>query len=220
MKKISLSAMAFALCMSLTSCGSGSSILGDLANTPITSTGTAGSETTTSNAAANLGGILGDIISSVTGGALTNQNSLQGTWVYAKPCVQFESGDLLSQAGGSVMAEKIENTLTTYYEKAGIKAGSTTFVFNKDNSLQYTLGSKTYNGTYSFDATKKTVTVTTATGQNLTAYVSIVNKQMGLTFDVSNLLKLIQNSKSSQLSNISTIAKNYKGMKLGFEFKK
>lgn len=213
MKKISLSVFALAMSAMLTGCGMA------FPTQPTEGTATTG---TAQGGLGNLGGILGDVISAVTGGALTNQNSLQGKWIYNKPCVQFESGDLLSQAGGSLMADKIENTLDGYYQKAGIKKGSTTFVFNKDNTLQYTLGSKTYNGKYTFDATKKTVTVTTATGQNLTAYVSIVDKQMGLTFDVTNLLTLIQNSgaASAQLGTISTIAKNYKGMKVGFEFNK
>lgn len=177
---------------------------------------------TTSSTGSSTGSILGDIISTVTGGITTNQNTIVGTWNYSRPSVQFESDNLLAQAGGSVIAEKVKNQLVTYYQKVGIKAGACQFVFNKDNSMKYTINGKTYTGTYSFNSSKKTMTLNTQYGQNITAYVSIASGAMGLTFDVSNLLNLVKNAggASSQLGTISTIASNYSGMKLGFEFSK
>ena len=227
MKKVTYS-IAVALCFGLfTSCGFGttgttttdnssSSVgAGDILGAILTNS--AGGST-----AANTGNVLSDIISVFAGDILTNKNTLVGTWNYQKPCVQFESESLLAKAGGTLVSNKVEATLEAYYQKVGIKPGSCKFVFGSDNTLKYTIGSKTMQGTYSFDSSKKTVTITTALGNKVTAYVSISGTAMGLTFDASKLLTLISSAStvSSSLSSISAIASNYSGMKLGFEFSK
>ena len=228
MKKVTYS-IAVALCSGLlTGCGLGttgtattnnsasSASAGDILGAILTNS--AGGSTT----AANTGNVLSDIISVFAGDILTNKNTLVGTWNYQKPCVQFESESLLAKAGGTLVSNKVESTLEAYYQKVGIKPGACKFVFGSDNTLKYTIGSKTMQGTYSFDSSKKTVTITTALGNKVTAYVSISGTAMGLTFDASKLLTLISSAStvSSSLSSISAVASNYSGMKLGFEFSK
>lgn len=160
--------------------------------------------------------ILSDIISTFGGGITTNQNTIVGTWTYTKPCVQFESESLLAKAGGSVAATKVEDKLTSIYQSAGIKKGSCTFVFNKDNTVKYSFGSKTYNGTYTFDASRKTISITGQSGVQATAYVSVAGNNMGLTFDASKLLTFIGSS-SLLNSGLAGLIGNYSGMKVGFE---
>ena len=229
MKKVTYSIAVALCCGLLTSCGFGttgtattdnssSSVgAGDILGAILTNS--AGGSTTT---ASNTGNVLSDIISVFAGDILTNKNTLVGTWNYQKPCVQFESENLLAKAGGTLVSNKVEATLEAYYQKVGIKPGSCKFVFGSDNSLKYTIGSKTMQGSYTFDSSKKTVTITTALGNKVTAYVSISGTAMGLTFDASKLLTLISSAStvSSSLSSISSIASNYSGMKLGFEFSK
>ena len=229
MKKATYSIAVALCCGLLTSCGFGTTGTATTDNAS-TSTGAGAGDilgailanSTGTTTTSNSGNVLGDIISVFAGDILTNKNTLVGTWNYQKPCVQFESESLLAKAGGTLMANKAEATLETYYQKIGIKPGACKFVFGKDNSLQYTIGSKTYNGSYSFDSNKKTVTITTALGNKVTAYVSISGTAMGLTFDASKLLTLLNSASavSSSLSSISAIAGNYSGMKLGFEFSK
>ncbi len=214
MKKVKISLISLLLCSMLTGCGT----MGTMGQS---GTATSTQPTTQAGAGTTKGSsVLGNIISSVLNGIGTNQNALVGTWTYSKPCVQFESDNLLTKAGGAVMAEKVEKQLVSYYQKVGIKPGSCQFVFNKDKTMQYTIGSKTYKGTYEFHADNKTITITTQSGTNVSAYVTIVQNGLGLTFDVTKLLTFIQNSGavSSQLGTISAIAQNYTGMKLGFEF--
>ena len=232
MKKVTYSIAVALCCGLLTSCGFGTTGTATTAtnNTQQTVgagdilgailTNSAGGSTTTT--AANAGNVLSDIISVFAGDILTNKNTLVGTWNYQKPCVQFESENLLAKAGGTLVSNKVEATLEAYYQKVGIKPGSCKFVFGSDNSLKYTIGSKTMQGSYTFDSNKKTVTITTALGTKVTAYVSISGTAMGLTFDASKLLTLISSAStvSSSLSSISSIASNYSGMKLGFEFSK
>ena len=172
------------------------------------------------NTISDAGSILGNIISTFGGNTATSQSSLIGTWTYQKPCVQFESESLLAKAGGSLIASKMESKLDSYYQKIGMKAGACKFVFAKDNTMQYTIGGNTYQGTYKFDSSKRQVVLTTSLGTSITAYVSINGNSMGLTFDSSKLLTLLKSasSLSSQLSTISSLSGSYTGMKSGFEF--
>ena len=232
MKKIILSiATVFATSM-LTSCG-GLGTLGTGTDTASTTTSAASgsnasllgsilSGATGTSATSTGTSLLGNIISTFASGITTNQSSLVGTWTYNKPCVQFESSNLLAQAGGSVMASSVESKLETYYQKVGIKQGACKFVFASDGTLTYTIGSTARTGSYTFDSTNKTVTIKTQAGQSIKAYVSISGSSMGLTFDASKLLTLISSasSVSSSLSSISSIASSFTGMKLGFEFSK
>ena len=58
-----------------------------------------------------------------------------------------------------------------------------------------------------------------------TAYLSIVNNQMAMTYDSSLLLNIIKvigsaSSAQSNLASISKLADSYDGMKTGFTFTK
>lgn len=185
--------------------------------------GAAGSATTpsqTPNASAGTIGALGNIISAVIGGAMTNQNAIVGTWTYTKPCVQFESENLLAKAGGAIAASRVENQLSTYYEKLGIKPGTCTFIFGQNGECKYQIGNAQRTGTYTFDSATKAITIKTQMGQSVKAYITVTGANMGLTFDASKLLTLVNaaSAASSSLSQISSISKQFSGMKLGFQF--
>lgn len=201
-------------CITLSSCGG-----------PLGTLGSAGNGTNLGSSmlsGVNSSDLIGNLISTFTSGITTNQAALIGSWTYAKPCVQFESQNLLTQAGGSVVATSIENKLATYYQKVGITAGKAKFVFAQDGTVQYTIAGRTMTGRYTFDASKKMVTITTQTGVNVNAYVSISTSQMALTFDASKLLTLVNSAAaaSSSLGSISALAGSLNGMKIGFTFSK
>lgn len=224
MKKSFISLTVALGCTVLTSCGGlgtlgangGNSLGTDLLTTLATSalTGGTGADAT--------GSLLGNIISTFASGVSTNQNTIVGTWTYTQPCVQFESESLLAKAGGTLVANKVETTLATYYQKVGIKPGSFQMAFGQDGTLQYAIGSKTGTGTYTYNATNKTITITTQLGAQMTAYVSVTGNAMGLTFDASKLLSLVSaaGTSVSSLSSISSIAGQYSGMKVGFQMQK
>lgn len=177
------------------------SVLGDVANS------------------SEAGSVLGNILSSVTGNSTTTQANLVGTWSYTEPAVQFTSENLLTQAGGSVAAAKVEKKLVTYYKMVGITAGRVTFTFDNANNVTYTLGSRTFSGTYVFDSSAKTVTITSATtGLNVKAYVTVSGNQMSLCFDSSKVLSLFTSVSSSFNRTMSGVASQFNGMKTGFKF--
>ncbi len=193
------------------SSGSGSEALGTVLNDVVSSS----TSSTSKNSAGN---IIGNIISSVTGSATTTQANLIGSWSYSQPAVQFESKNLLTQAGGSAAATKVENKLTSLYKMVGIRSGRVKFTFDNSGNVTYTLGSRSYSGTYTFDKSSKTVTVVTSTGQSIKAYVTISGDNMSLCFDSTKALNLFTSISKSYNSSISALAGSYDGMKTGFKF--
>lgn len=173
----------------------------------------------TTSSTGDLGGVLGNIISSVTGNATTTQANLVGTWTYTEPAVQFTSENLLTQAGGGAAATKIEKKLVTYYKMVGITAGRVKFTFDNANNVTYSLGSRSFSGTYVFDSSAKTVTITSATtGITVKAYVTISGNQMSLCFDSTKVLSLFSSVSKSFGSTLGSLAGSYSGMKTGFKF--
>ena len=242
MKKINLFAISALSCgLALVSCGAptGDQILSNLAASAITgNTNTASPQTATTNS--NGTSILGSILSGATGndtgslltgviGALIGNNvqsSIVGTWVYSGPSVEFESSNLLAQAGGLVASNQLKTKISPYYEKLGIKPGAVVMQFNADNTCVIQVSGKTQTANYVYDSAAHTLKIT---GQNLglsfgTAYATVSPTQLSLTFDSSKLLSTAQTiataSKNSTLTSISDLSKSFNGMKTGFLFVK
>lgn len=190
-----------------------------------TSTSTAASVANTALSAVSNGSLISGVIGLLTGTTSTS-TSIVGTWTYSEPTVQFESSNLLAQAGGVVAAQTIVSKINPYYQKFGIKSGSMKLVFTSSNTCTITLGSKTISGTYTYNSSTNTLTMKDQLGlMNLTAYVTLSSSQLALTFDSSKLLTLTTamggtSSTNSTLSAISNLANSYSGMKTGFMFNK
>lgn len=180
------------------------------------------SKQSTSDTKQNVGNLIGNLISSVTGDLTTTQANLIGEWSYTDPSVQFESENMLTQAGGSAIATKCETKLAQYYKVVGIKPGAVVFTFAEDGTCTYAVGSRKSQGTYVFNKEDKTVSITTSTGQTVKTYVTISGSKMALCFDGTKLLSLFNSisSKFQALSTVSALASNYNGMKVGFKFER
>ena len=164
-----------------------------------------------------LGSVLGQFYDTTT------KTALVGEWVYEEPAIQFESDNLLKQAGGVVASQKVADDIAPYYEKLGFKTGKIGIDLREDNTCTYTIGGKTYDGTYVFDDEEKKLTLKTGFFSLPAAYLSVVGDQMAITFESSKLLTLIQalgsvSNQSSSLSAVSSLAGTYDGMKTGFTF--
>lgn len=214
MKKIRTFAAIVAASFTIASCG----------------LGTTGQTTNSTDAtSAVLGGILGggniqqtgtDILGTVLGsilGGTTSQQSLTGSWTYSGPKLVFESENILSQIGGQVLSNNIEQKLGSYLEKMGFKAGKTTLTLNNDGSCGLTLGSKTLTGTYAYDTStnKMTLTGMFLTGQ-LPCTVTVQNGQLLMLFDADKLLSIASAVGSKGSSSLGSILQSYSGLKLGW----
>ena len=167
-------------------------------------------------------GTLENILSSFLGKTTLNENSLYGTWNYRGVDVAFESDNLLAQAGGAVAAGQLESKLDSQLQKFGLKPGSCSFTFNSDHTFQATISGKNINGTYTYDASSRKITLTAALGLfNQTATVGTTATGISLLFEADRLLSLVSAGSSllgggnSMLSSLSSLVGNYKGMKVG-----
>ena len=62
--------------------------------------------------------------------------TILGTWVYKEPAVVVTSGRIIVKAVGNASANKLENLLENYYEKANITPENTWLIFRKDGTFE------------------------------------------------------------------------------------
>lgn len=224
MKRSSIIAATIAASLTFTSCGTTGTTQGT-ATDPLSTVlgsviGTDGAEAANS--------ILGNLLGGLLTKGLTEQ-SIYGTWTYRAPEVRFESENVLSQAGGQIVASSIESKMASYLGKVGITAGITTYTFNKDKTFSIqTKGQTISTGTYTFDSSSKTLTMNGSLGlMNQKCAVGMDGTNLCLLFDADKLLTMVNNvgtALGKSNSTIGTVAgvlgNNYKGMKLGFQLSK
>lgn len=209
MKKIFI--MVAACSLLLSACGGISGMAGTDANTSATTS----SSTSTGN-------VLGNIFSSVIGLDKLTQKSIIKTWKYNGPGVAFTSENLLAKAGGEIAASKIEESLSEHYNKLGMSASNTYIEFKEDGTFAAKIKGKSWNGTYTFSESNGQLQLHGLL-LNLNGYLKKETNGISLLFESKKLLTLIQTmsalSGSQQASAISEIAKNYDGVRLGFDLK-
>lgn len=161
------------------------------------------------------------VVSAVTG---NNTVDMTGTWSYTGAAIEFESDNLLMKAGGAVAAGTAETKLNEQLSKIGIKPGLLNFTFAADSTFTVSLGTKTLNGTYTYDATEKKAALKFVRLINMNVKVNCTSSNMDLLFESDKLLKLItylsSKSTNSTLKTISSLASSYDGMLLGFSLQK
>ena len=161
------------------------------------------------------------VVNAVTG---NKSIDMTGTWTYTGSAIEFESDNFLKKAGGAAAASLAENKLDEQLAKIGIKDGQLSFTFTADSTFTSTIGKRSMQGTYSYDAATNQVQLKYLRLLNMNAKVNCTSNSMELLFNSDKLLKLITflSSKSSNttLKTISSLADSYDGMMLGLELKK
>ena len=189
--------------------------------------GTVGTTTTGSqstNTVATTGGALGNILTSVLGLDKMTQQNLVGTWTYSQPGCAFTSENLLAKAGGEVAAAEIKSKLQPTFQKVGISSSNTQVTFKQDGTFTAKIAGKSWNGTYTFDASTSKVTMTGLL-LNINCYAKRNTNGIALLFEASKLLTMLQTMSAlsgggnSTLGTISEISKNYDGLRVGFDMK-
>lgn len=158
----------------------------------------------------------------------TSDINLVGTWQYVNPDCKFESDNLLAKAGGEVAAKKVEEKMSEVFTKLGFTDGCT-YVFNADSTYTSTVKGRTTEGTYTYDASSKSLTMKTRLGVKFTANVSrnLTGDKMSLLFKADKLMNLVQsvgsfvgkNSSDATLNSVISLLDEYEGLQLGFELK-
>ena len=118
------------------------------ATTGATSSATAATAATTTSIGSIISGLLNNVIGS---GTFSKADLCAHTWKYSKPGCAFTSENLLAKAGGEIAANKVEEKLSTYYNKFGFNSSNTQFTFTTDGNFSAQIDGKPWQGTYTFD---------------------------------------------------------------------
>ncbi|MBO6124814.1 MAG: DUF4923 family protein [Bacteroidaceae bacterium] len=167
--------------------------------------------------------LLGRVLSYLLYGNTISQDNIIGTWTYSSPKVIFESENILAKLGSDIASDKIEQTLGDQLSRIGFAKGKTTLTFNKDNTCSFTYGSRTYPGTYKFDASANRLTITDAFGVGNVKCTACKNgNELYLLFDSNKVLSVLNTLSNSSLGNATaaSVLGNYKGLKLGWSMTK
>ena len=191
-----------------------------------TSTDATTGATTSATAATttSIGSIISGLLNNVIGsGTFSKEDLCAHTWKYSKPGCAFTSENLLAKAGGEIAASKVEEKLSTYYNKFGFSSSNTQFTFTTDGNFSAQIDGKPWQGTYTFDEKTHAIQLK---GLLLSAsgYATKTTNGISLLFDqkkLLNLIKMLSTFKgSSTLSAVGSIANSYDGMRVGFEMTK
>lgn len=181
---------------------------------------TSATAATTTSIGSIISGLLNNVIGS---GTFSKADLCAHTWKYSKPGCAFTSENLLAKAGGEIAASKVEEKLSTYYNKFGFSSSNTQFIFTTDGNFSAQIDGKPWQGSYTFDEKTHAIHLK---GLLLSAsgYATKTTNGISLLFDQKKLLNLIKMLSafkgSSTLSAVGTIANSYDGMRVGFEMTK
>lgn len=168
------------------------------------------------------GETIGNVITSVLGLTKVTQRDILGTWKYYQPGCAFTSEQLLKKAGGEVVAAEIKTKVKPYYDKAGVSSSNTQITFSEDGKFSAIVAGKQFSGTYTYDEASAKISMKTLLF-TVNCYAKKNAGSMGFLFEASKLLTVLQMlsalSGSSDLSAIGDLAKQYDGVRIGFDMK-
>lgn len=217
-----LGILALSGTMALTSCGVAGGAAGTLGQTVLSNMVAGQTQTTQTQGT----GLLGNLLSAFLGGGKVSQTDIVGTWTYQGAACVFESENLLARVGGAVAASKLEEQMDSKLAAVGIKAGSSTFTFGKDNTYSAVVAGREISGQYQLDPATNKITMTYLMGiGHLNATVGKSAQGITLLFEADKLLTLTNaiakiSGNNSTSNSISSLLSNYNGMQIGLKLAK
>lgn len=179
------------------------------------------SSNSTGSTTSKVGSILDNVIGSTT---FKKADLCAHTWKYKSPGCAFTSENLLAKAGGEIAAKKVEEKLSTYYQKAGFSSSNTYFKFNEDGTFNAKIDGKSWSGTYTFDEKTHAIDLKGRLLFSLNGFATKNTSGISILFESKKLLTIIQTltalSGNTTLGTIGEISKNYDGIRVGFDLSK
>nr|WP_294765991.1 DUF4923 family protein [Prevotella sp.] len=179
------------------------------------------SNNNTNSTTSKVGSILDNVIGSTT---FKKADLCAHTWKYKSPGCAFTSENLLAKAGGEIAAKKVEEKLSTYYQKAGFSSSNTYFKFNEDGTFNAKIDGKSWSGTYTFDEKTHAIDLKGRLLLSLNGFATKNTSGISILFESKKLLTIIQTltalSGNTTLGTIGEISKNYDGIRVGFDLSK
>lgn len=173
-------------------------------------------------------GNLKDGVDKVVNKVTVNDSTIIGKWNYSQPVCKFKSENLLAQAGGVAVSNKVEEQLEKGCQKLTVSPENTSFEFKNDGTYVQTIAGKKSEGTYSFDRENMKVVMTGKLGFSQTAHVKFSKNSMTMVYDADRILSIAKGVANvaakfmdgNMITLFNSISENYEGMQLGFELEK
>lgn len=173
-----------------------------------------------------LNNVVEDAVNSVTNKITTlTPEDIASTWKYSAPACEFESGEVLKDAGGKLIAAEVESQLTDIYSKAGITASTFGYSF-ADSTFTNQYKKINLKGVYSLNGTDKQIDMTYQVAGLIrlgesSAKIEKNGDKLVLLFDAQKLVKILSTlsakTSSTTLKTVNSILSSYKNVLIGYE---
>ena len=217
MKKNMLKVALLALGMMV--CGNANA---QLSNVLKSVAGTAISKATGNSTA---GDVASDLIGNLLGTSKVSEKSLVGTWSYNQPCVAFESEDVLTTLGSSMVSKKVESTMQKGLTKVGFTSGKVVMTLKEDKTGTIEFNGKNIIVNWAVDGSDLKLTFPIV-DKGVTMNAKLSESELQLAMKTDKLLTLLNtitektSTVNSSLGTLNTLTKNVKGMYMGLKFTK
>ncbi|MBO6125320.1 MAG: DUF4923 family protein [Bacteroidaceae bacterium] len=217
MKKNMLKVALLALGMMV--CGNANA---QLSNVLKSVAGTAISKATGNSTA---GDVASDLIGNLLGTSKVSEKSLVGTWSYNQPCVAFESEDVLTTLGSSMVSKKVESTMQKGLTKVGFNSGKVVMTLKEDKTGTIEFNGKNIIVNWAVDGSDLKLTFPIV-DKGVTMNAKLSESELQLAMKADKLLTLLNaitektGTVNSSLGTLNTLTKNVKGMYMGLKFTK
>ena len=184
--------------------------------------GTAISKTTGNSTA---GDVASDLIGNLLGTSKVSEKSLVGTWSYNQPCVAFESEDVLTTLGSSMVSKKVESTMQKGLTKVGFTSGKVVMTLKEDKTGTIEFNGKNIIVNWVVDGSDLKLTFPIV-DKGVTMNAKLTGSELQLAMKADKLLTLLNtitektSTVNSSLGTLNTLTKNVKGMYMGLKFTK
>lgn len=217
MKKNMLKVALLALGMMV--CGNANA---QLSNVLKSVAGTAISKATGNSTA---GDVASDLIGNLLGTSKVSEKSLVGTWSYNQPCVAFESEDVLTTLGSSMVSKKVESTMQKGLTKVCFTSGKVVMTLKEDKTGTIEFNGKNIIVNWAVDGSDLKLTFPIV-DKGVTMNAKLTGSELQLAMKADKLLTLLNtitektSTVNSSLGTLNTLTKNVKGMYMGLKFTK
>lgn len=167
-----------------------------------------------------------DVVGSVVEQLDVIPKNIEGNWEFSGSAVKFTGDNVLMNAASELAAGKVEDQLNEYLQKAGIRQGLFSYVFNADGTFTTTFSKMNFSGQYTFSQEEGTIELDYGKneklkGVSLKTDVSVSLNSMQLLFNADKLLDFISKITStvgdSKIGALASLIDQYDGLKIGFE---
>lgn len=171
------------------------------------------------------GDVASDLIGNLLGTSKVSEKSLVGTWSYNQPCVAFESEDVLTTLGSSMVGKKVESTMQKGLTKVGFTSGKVVMTLKEDKTGTIEFNGKNIIVNWAVDGSNLKLTFPIV-DKGVTMNAKLSESELQLAMKADKLLTLLNaitektGTVNSSLGTLNTLTKNVKGMYMGLKFTK